>query len=60
MMAKSEIKLNMVRSDAYIRVLDKNSITREEMKELFKEHNDAVEKSLNAIFRKLDALDGKK
>lgn len=43
-----------------IRVLDKNSITREEMKELFKEHNDSVEKSLNAIFRKLDSLDGKK
>jgi septal ring factor EnvC (AmiA/AmiB activator) len=43
-----------------IRSLDKNSITREEMRQLIKEHNESVEKSLSAIFRKLDNLEAKK
>lgn len=43
-----------------IRALDKNSITREEMHQLIKEHNDSVEKSLSSIFRKLENLEAKK
>ncbi len=43
-----------------IHSLDKNSITREEIRGLFKEHSDYFEKSLSAIFRKLDNFENKR